>query len=92
MDPLIAGLLVSLSVQGAKFINSKTQNAEVTKAAILGLVALFSLVGAFVWQHAPREILETWIKTILIAVGFFETVYKLVIAPAISKAGNAIIK
>lgn len=85
MEVIIAGALVTLLVQFGKWVLKKTQNKEVTKAVILVSAAILALGAALVYQHTPQEVIEAWAKTWLIAIGFFEGVYKLVIQPALSK-------
>lgn len=85
MEVILAGALVTLLVQFGKWVLCKTQNKEVTKAVILTSAAILALGAALLYQHTPADVIQAWAKTFLVAVGFFETVYKLVIQPALSK-------
>lgn len=84
------GVAVTLLTQIVKWFYKRTGSKEMTKAAIIVLTSILALGGALAYTHVPPETLETWAKTWMIAVGFYQVGYKRVIAPALKYLDTAI--
>lgn len=85
MEILIA-IAVSVIVSGIKLLSTKL-GMEQSKNVVLGFVFVLCLVSAILYtkEIITLELVQSWLSMVLMAVGWYQTIVKLVISPAIDR-------
>jgi membrane protein YdbS with pleckstrin-like domain len=85
MEILIA-IAVSVVVSGVKLLSTKL-GMEQSKNVVLGFVFVLCLVSAILYtkEIITLELVQSWLSMVLMAVGWYQTIVKLVISPAIDR-------
>lgn len=85
MEILIA-IAVSVVVSGIKLLSTKL-GMEQSKNVVLGFVFVLCLVSAILYtkEIITLELVQSWLSMVLMAVGWYQTIVKLVISPAIDR-------